>query len=138
MKKKLVKWMLFTAVAFMVNAANAQDAKTPPQKFTPEQKAERMTAHLKQKLSLNDEQAQKVKAVYLDHLQKMDKGNAQRKEAHHELESSLSKILSQDQLATYKTMEAERREQMKTRKNQQIQPSPDKDTMQDTNRQDQK
>ena len=116
---------MFITASLIMNAAASQEAGSPGPKFTPGQKADRMTAHLKQQLTLSDDQAEKVKAVYLDHLQKMESGAAKRKEAHAELESNLSKIFTEDQLSKFKTMEAERREQMKARRNQEMQPAPD-------------
>ena len=134
MKNKLIKRMVFIAALFITHFAGAQDAGARAQKFTPEQKAERMTAHLKQQLSLSDEQAEKVKAVYVEHLQKMESGGEKRKAAHQELENNLSQILTKDQFEKFKTIEAQRMEQMRNRRNQQSQTSPaDQGTKQDSN-----
>ncbi|MEP7171278.1 MAG: hypothetical protein ABI855_18060 [Bacteroidota bacterium] len=130
-KNKFVKFIMLITASFLMHAATAQDASTRTPKFTPEQKAERMTVHLKQQLSLSDDQTGKVKAVYLEHLQKMESGSGKRKDAHAELEGNLSKVLTADQLTTFKTIESERKNQMKARRNQQIQSSPaDQDSKQ--------
>ncbi|MEO7873302.1 MAG: hypothetical protein ABIT08_11985 [Bacteroidia bacterium] len=120
----MIKGMVFIAALFITHLVGAQDASTQTPKFTPEQKAERMTAHLKQQLSLSNEQSEKVKATYLENLQKIESGDQKRKAAHEELEKSMSQILTKDQFEKFKTMEAQRREQMKNHKSQQAQPSP--------------
>lgn len=107
----------------MVYSAKAQDAHKEGPKFTPEQKAERITTHLKQKLSLTDEQTEKVKAIYIAQLEKKHDKTQKRKDMHIELENALSKVFSEEQFTMFRKMEAERRAQMKTRKNQQVQPS---------------
>src|SRR4249920_1933987 len=97
MKNKLIKRMVFIAALFITHFAGAQDASSQTAKFTPEQKAEKMTAHLKQQLSLSDDQAEKVKASYLENLQKMESGGGKRKEVHQGIENDLSQILTKEQ-----------------------------------------
>ena len=133
MKNKLIKRMVFIAALFIAHVVVAQDASTQTPKYTPEQKAEGMTAHLKQQLSLSDDQAEKVKASYLENLQKMESGGSKRKEVHQDIENDLSQILTKEQFEKFKTIEAQRREQMKNHRSEQTQPSPaEQDTKQDS------
>jgi protein CpxP len=124
-KKKFAKFILLITVSLSVHIATAQETASHAPKYTPEQKAERISAHLKQQLSLSDDQTEKVKAVYLGQVQKIEAGDEKRKEAHEEVEKSLSQILTADQLAKFKEIESQRREQMKNHKDKKMSPAPD-------------
>jgi hypothetical protein len=132
MKNKLIKSIVFIAALFITQFSVAQDGSTQTPKYTAEQKADRMTAHLKQQLSLSDDEAEKVKATYLENLQKME-GGGKRKEVHQAIENDLSQILTKEQFEKFKTIDAQRREQMKNRKDQKTQSLPaEQDTKQDS------
>jgi protein CpxP len=113
MKSKFLKWVFMASALFTMNVAIAQEAGSQRPKLTPEQKSERMTSHLKERLSLTDDQTEKVKAIYLAHAQQMSDGKGSKKTSRDDLEKSLAGVLTPEQLEKFKSFKAERKDKMK-------------------------
>lgn len=107
---KLVKSIVLSAVAFSATVAYSQDIHN----LTPEQKAEKMTVHMTNELSLNEEQTTKLNAVHLEFVNhsrkiKSDKSisqdvkKAQIKAAKNKMSNSVKGILSAEQYTAYET-----------------------------------
>ena len=121
MKKQLSRMMIFAAIVACVlfsASAFAQQVK-----HTPEEKAKRITDSLKTNLSLTDDQytkiydlnlayVNKVKALRQQDGSKEDK-KGDFKDLHKSHSKDLSDILTSDQLAKFKSMQKEKREEKK-------------------------
>jgi protein CpxP len=119
---------IFLTVAIAVTAFTASFAqKGNKTALTPEQKAEKVTAHLKTKLALTDEQKTKVYQVEVDRLKKAEEWH----KANHEAMKSkkderqafmkandekLEKILTVDQRKAYQAMKEEKKANRKAHK----------------------
>lgn len=114
MKSKFLKWGLAVSAVFAMHAAFAQEANSQRAKLTPEQKSERITSHLKERLSLTDDQAEKVKSIYLARAQQMGEGKGSKKASRDDLEKSLAQVLTPEQLEKLKSFKAERKDKMKS------------------------
>lgn len=113
---KILKWVTLVLMTFVLNASMAQqnDSLRTKAKATPEQKADKITARLKQELSLSDDQVGKVKAIILEQVKLKQQGEEKRKAMHNELQKALTGILTQEQLAKYKQMQVDRKDKMKS------------------------
>lgn len=119
---------IILTVALAVTALTASYAqKHDKVQLTPEQKAEKVTANLKTKLALSDEQKTKVYQIEVDRMKKAEEW----KKANHEVMKSkaderkafmkandekLEKILTTDQKKTYEAMRAQKKSEMKDHK----------------------
>lgn len=109
MNKNILKLMILFTFLFSYNSIHAQDAEKRKTQFTPEQRADRMSYHLQSNLSLTDEQKQKVKELFLEQEKKREADHTKRKETREEMDKSLTKIFTPEQMEKYKKMEADRR-----------------------------
>lgn len=109
MNKNILKLIILFTFLFSYNSIHAQDAEKRKAQFTPEQRADRMSNHLQSNLSLTDEQKQKVKDLFLEQEKKREADQTKRKETREEMDKSLTKIFTPEQMEKYKKMEADRR-----------------------------
>lgn len=114
--KNLLKLFLMTGILLSGLAVNAQSHKpaqrTPP---TPEQRAERRTALLKDKLLLSEDQKTKVYDAVLK-LEKQRATDQQQIKANRETyETELRTILTPEQAEKYEAMKEQRKEDIKKR-----------------------
>jgi len=115
----------------MVNLAQAQEKRQATQQLTPEQRAEKRTALLKEKLLLNDDQTSKVKAAALKAETQRSTDREKSMEARQAFDNEVKAILDPEQLEKYEAMKDQRRTQVKNRieerKNQEKLNSTDQD-----------
>ncbi len=121
--KKIILTVAIALTAFTASYAQKGDKI----RMTPEQRAEKVATHLKEKLSLSDDQKSKVYQLEVDRMKKaaewrkdnheamrskMDSRKAFMKESDEKLE----KILTADQKKAYEAMREERKTRMKDHK----------------------
>lgn len=118
MRKLIITTVLFVT-AFTI--AQAQPGQGRGFNGTPEERAERQTADLKEKLTLSEAQAAKVKAVNLKYAEKMEAMRqdttsgreamrAKMQTLRAEKQAEIKPFLTAEQFAQYEKMEAERGE----------------------------
>ncbi|MXV15519.1 DUF4890 domain-containing protein [Hufsiella ginkgonis] len=110
MKKLMITAALFLAVT---GAAMAQTGPGKREQATPEQRAEKMTAHLDKSLSLSSAQREKIYAINLDRAKTMNgkRGKADKQEWKKSAEANENKLLSvlnSDQKKAYQKIKADR------------------------------
>ena len=109
--------MAFFAISSFAQEAPARNKKERP---SPEVRAEKMTARMKEKLALSDEQATKIKAINLEAAKKKDEmkkqadadraaKKAKMKTVEQERDAKIQEVLTEEQKAKY----AEMKEKMK-------------------------
>lgn len=141
MKKILLIVALFIGVIGMAEAqrntgsrpsqSQSGQQRQGGERMSPEERVERHTANLKEKLGLSDEQTTKVKAILKANAEKQraafekaresgqqpdrDKMRAQMQESMKKQDAEISALLNADQKAKYEKMIKEREERMKNR-----------------------
>jgi protein CpxP len=124
--KKIILTLAIAVTAFTASYAQ----KTDKVRATPEQRAERASAQLQSKLSLTEEQKEKVYKIEVEKQKKQEAwSKEQRAEMKEKMESrkaemkdseeKLEKVLTADQKAKYEALKAERKDRMKDRKGRQ-------------------
>ncbi|TDG36873.1 hypothetical protein EZJ43_06220 [Pedobacter changchengzhani] len=115
------KLMMICALVFSVMTyANAQQKNWG----TPEERAQKMTDRLVEKLKLNDDQKEKVSTIYMDQAKAMTKIREEAGDDKVAMREKVMKLrrddndkidalLTNDQKATYKVMQDEQKERMK-------------------------
>lgn len=119
--KKVALMIALLGFAVVGNSVFGQDV--PPSKkekkpeLSIEEKADKRTEKMTKELGLSEEQAKKVKALNMEHIQKMEetraKMEAAKKEAHQnreEHEAALKTILTPEQAARLDEIKAEQKE----------------------------
>lgn len=122
--KKLIMMLALCIGVQAVSLAQPQDRKGSHRSMTPEQRAEKQTAHMQQALQLTDAQKKAVYELNLQSAKEMQAkrkdhkaaGKEQFKEMHQQKEERLKSILSADQFAKYQSMKAERMNKMKQKR----------------------
>jgi protein CpxP len=116
---------IILTVAIAVTALTASYAQTANKaELTPEQKAEKVAAHLKTKLSLTDEQKTKVYQVEVDRIKKAEEWHKAKQDAMKSKkdereafmkanDEKLEQILTADQKKTYEALRDKRKSEMK-------------------------
>ncbi len=84
-------------------------------KLTPEQRADKRSQLLKDKLKLNDQQASQVKSAFLEFEQNRSSARDEMRKNHESLEVTLSSIFTPDQQKQYDEIQEKRKAEMKTR-----------------------
>ena len=101
--------MIFSAI-LMASNSYAQENRQLKEKMSIEERAQKRTNHLKEKLSLNDAQSQSVYKLLFEQERQKEKDRAIRKERVTRVDNSMLDILSEKQMANYNAMKAERKE----------------------------
>lgn len=109
MKKLFGILMIFSAI-LMASNSYAQENRQLKEKMSIEERAQKRTNHLKEKLSLNDAQSQSVYKLLFEQERQKEKDRAIRKERVTRVDNSMLDILSEKQMANYNAMKAERKE----------------------------
>lgn len=129
--KKIICLIVCMLGISMVNLAQAQEKRQATQQLTPDQRAEKRTALLKEKLLLNDDQTSKVKAAALKAETQRSTNREKSIEARQAFDNEVKAILDPEQLEKYEAMKDQRRTQVKNRieerKNQEKLNSTDQD-----------
>ena len=106
MKKQLLVFCLFFVTA--ITTASAQEAKR--KEITPEERATKRAAMLKQKLSLNDKQVKELEVLFVDQEKEMEVIKEQMRKQRESYEKSLSNIFTPEQMKQFKEAQNERKE----------------------------
>jgi periplasmic protein CpxP/Spy len=120
-----MKKLILSAILFVGLTATAFSQEQPKRELkSPEERAQKMTDVLAQKLALTDDQKAKVYQINLERAQAMTKMHAEKKtmdkaEMKAQMEASETKmlgVLNESQKTTYAQMKAERQAKMKEHK----------------------
>ena len=106
MKKQLLVFCLFFVTA--ITTASAQEAKR--KEITPEERATKRAAMLKQKLNLNDKQVKELEVLFVDQEKEMEVIKEQMRKQRESYEKSLSNIFTPEQMTQFKEAQNERKE----------------------------
>jgi Spy/CpxP family protein refolding chaperone len=106
MKKQLLVFCLFFVTA--ITTASAQEAKR--KEITPEERATKRAAMLKQKLNLNDKQVKELEVLFVDQEKEMEVIKEQMRKQRESYEKSLSNIFTPEQMKQFKEAQNERKE----------------------------
>ncbi|MFN5347493.1 MAG: hypothetical protein ACK44N_08810 [Bacteroidota bacterium] len=106
MKKQLLVFCLFFATA--ITTASAQEMKR--KEASPEERATKRAAMLKQKLSLNEKQVKELEVLFVDQEKEMEAIKEQMRKQRESYEKSLSNIFTPEQMKQFKEMQNERKE----------------------------
>ncbi|MEO1259278.1 MAG: hypothetical protein AAFZ15_10805 [Bacteroidota bacterium] len=123
---KITKRIL-PALLLLLIAVFAMHAQRADRQFDPEKMAEKQTAHMTEKLSLDEQQVEKVKAINLKYAEqaKVQKEQAEAERATKRAErqkiqeakkAELKEVLTDEQFAEMEKMQAARAEKVKMRK----------------------
>jgi Spy/CpxP family protein refolding chaperone len=122
--KKTMRSLLLAGTVLMMPLAQAQEGQRKMEK-DPAARAEQRTAWMTKELSLTTEQAEKIKAIHLQHMTKLAsvkemEDEAQRKQAMMEVRKSqrtaVEAVLTPEQQARMKEIKAERKAKYQERK----------------------
>jgi hypothetical protein len=106
MKKQLLVLCLFIVTA--ITTASAQEMKR--KEVTPEDRATKRAAMLKQKLNLNDKQVKDLEVLFVNQEKEMESVKEQMRKQRESYEKSLSNIFTPEQMKQFKEMQNERKE----------------------------
>ncbi len=106
MKKQLLVICLFFVTA--ITTASAQEMKR--KEVTPEERATKRAAMLKQKLNLNDKQVKELEVLFVDQEKEMESIKEQMRKQRDSYEKSLSNIFTPEQMKQFKEVQNERKE----------------------------
>ena len=121
MKKQLLVLCLFFVTA--ITTASAQEAKR--KEITPEERATKRAAMLKQKLNLNDKQVKELEVLFVDQEKEMEVIKEQMRKQRESYEKSLSNIFTPEQMKQFKEAQNERKEIKADIKEQKKEPAKD-------------
>ena len=121
MKKQLLVFCLFFVTA--ITTASAQEAKR--KEITPEERATKRAAMLKQKLNLNDKQVKELEVLFVDQEKEMEVIKEQMRKQRESYEKSLSNIFTPEQMKQFKEAQNERKEIKADIKEQKKEPAKD-------------
>ena len=123
MKNKIKLTILSFGICLVtLGTINAQESKTqevPQQqirKFSPEQRAEKRTQLLKDKLQLSDDQVTKVKSAMLQFEQARTDSKIDMKKNREVLDASFKSILTPEQQKMHKEMQEQKRSEIKEKR----------------------
>lgn len=111
MKKIFGIWMI---LSFVLMAANsfAQENRPIKENMSVEDRAQKRTNHLKEKLSLSDTQIQSVYQLVMKQEMQKEKERANRKDRAAKMDMSMQNILDDEQMVKYNKMNSERKKDM--------------------------
>jgi negative regulator of sigma E activity len=126
MKKLILMIMLVAGISVLANAQTTEHKGGKRAHKTPEQRAQRMTKVLNEKLNLTADQSAKVNAIFLTKAVQMDslrKNHAADRKADRQarktmlvnLDGQLKGVLNADQQTKYTELKAQMKEKMKDR-----------------------
>lgn len=121
MKKQLLVFCLFFVTA--ITTASAQEAKR--KEITPEERATKRAAMLKQKLNLNDKQVKELEVLFVDQEKEMESIKELMRKQRESYEKSLSNIFTPEQMKQFKEAQNERKEIKADIKEQKKEPAKD-------------
>lgn len=136
--KQLMKTMLMVGI-FMLGISTLVQAQrsTERKPATPEQRAERRTALLKDKLLLTEDQQKEVYTATLKQEQQRNRDRDEMKQNREAFENDLQRILTPEQMKKYEALKEQKKEEAKARmeqrrtegkmKTQEAQPDPGTD-----------
>lgn len=117
---------LILSAILLAGLTSSGFSQNRPQKSlrTPEERAQRITNELDQKLSLSQKQKQEIYKITLERAQtrqhargsKTDRANFQKREKFDNQEDKISKVLNSKQLSVYNQHKIERKERFKSYK----------------------
>lgn len=107
--KKVFGITLIIAAFFMAGNLFAQDTKEAHEKPSVEERAQKRTDHLKEKLTLNDAQIQSVYNVMLEQEKQKEMERNNRKMRATKVDMNMQDILDDKQLAEYNVMRENRK-----------------------------
>jgi hypothetical protein len=105
MKKQLLVFCLFFVTA--ITTASAQETKR--KEVTPEERATKRAAMLKQKLNLNDKQVKELEVLFVDQEKEMESIKELMRKQRESYEKSLSNIFTPEQMKQFKEAQNERK-----------------------------
>jgi hypothetical protein len=119
MKNKFQIAMLLGSLLLIFQQLNAQP-NHPPRKqlLTPEERAAKITLDLKERLSLTEEQAQKVKTIFIKREEIRDAELKDKQEQRKKWDDEMNQILNPEQLAAYRKIQEERKSRMQEQRKQ--------------------
>lgn len=117
--KQLLKSLLMTGL-FVLGIANLTMAQSATERkpATPEQRAERRTAVLKDKLLLTEVQEKEVYTATLRHEQQRNRDREEMKQNREAFENELQRILTPEQMEKYEALKEQKKEDIKARMEQ--------------------
>lgn len=121
MKKQLLVLCLFFVTA--ITTASAQETKR--KEITPEERATKRAAMLKQKLNLNDKQVKELEVLFVDQEKEMESIKEMMRKQRESYEKSLSNIFTPEQMKQFKEAQNERKEIKADIKEQKKEPAKD-------------
>ena len=107
--KKIFGILMVLTAFLMAGNSNAQDNRPMEESISSEERAQKRTDHLKEKLSLNDAQAQSVYNLMFEQELQKEKERANRNDRASKVDMSMQDILDDKQMATYTEMKVERK-----------------------------
>lgn len=99
-----MKKVVFMALLLMASVVTVGAQNRPRNGFTPEQRIEKRLEQLDEKLSLTDEQKQKIKALYEDFFKGAKSSREERMKGKKELDESVKALLTEEQKEIYAKM----------------------------------
>jgi hypothetical protein len=121
MKKQFLVFCLFFVTA--ITTASAQETKR--KEITPEERATKRAAMLKQKLNLNDKQVKELEVLFVDQEKEMESIKDLMRKQRESYEKSLSNIFTPEQMKQFKEAQNERKEIKADIKEQKKEPAKD-------------
>jgi hypothetical protein len=121
MKKQFLVFCLFFVTA--ITTASAQETKR--KEITPEERATKRAAMLKQKLNLNDKQVKELEVLFVDQEKEMESIKDLMRKQRESYEKSLSNIFTPEQMKQFKEAQNDRKEIKADIKEQKKEPAKD-------------
>lgn len=122
MKNKFRNAILLGSFLLVFQQLNAQPNHQPrKQLLTPEERATKISLDLKEKLSLSEEQVQKVKTIFIQREEIRDAEIKDKQEQRKKWDDELNQILNPEQLAAYRKIQEERKARMQEQRKQEHQ-----------------
>jgi len=113
MKKIILRIPVLVLILFSVLVVHAQQDQHQNPSATPEQRAEKIAAGMKDRLELTDQQSQKVYDIILENQQAREKAEVTRKAERDAMDKKLSEVLTPEQMEKLKANRSERMEKAK-------------------------
>jgi len=117
--KKLIMILFVVALGAMNASAQDDNAQLPPQKKTPEQRANNMTKRMTKELALTTDQQAKINALILKREKQREEDMKARKVQMQQMDAEFKAILNADQ---YQKFEQKKEEMRKKRQEKRMHP----------------
>ena len=106
MRNKMKRsWLIALLFGLTLNTVNAQEVSTETSKMTAEQRADKRTEAVKNKLMLNDGQTKQVREVFLKQAQDRDQSMKMMNKSREQSDKAMSGILNAEQMKKYNEMQ---------------------------------